>query len=55
MKRVTNGGAHLRGLALDKTAPSVMSLWRHYIRFDQPGIEPLTYRTESDVFNDYTN
>ena len=49
-KRVTSGGAHLRGLApglqLRRNVAAVASRWRH-CRFERSGIEPQTSRTES--------
>ena len=44
-KRVTSGGAHLRGLIsawatqLQRNIPAVASRWRHCVLFDWPGIQ----------------
>ena len=50
-KRVTSGGAHLRGLApglqLRRNVTAVASRWRHCADLTGPGIEPQTSRTES--------
>ena len=57
-KRATSGGAHLLGLAPGNTAPKKRrSNGEPLMATDltDPGIEPETFRTDSDVLNDYAN
>ena len=50
-KRVTSGGAHLRGLAPGQNSSKKTTqqcrwrCWRHCVRFVGPGIEPQTSYT----------
>ena len=47
-KRVTSGGAHLRGLAPGlHNSEETSQLWRHCVDLTGPGIEPQTSRTDS--------
>ena len=45
-KRVTSGGAHLRG-STPKNVATMASRWRHCADLTDPGIEPQTSRTDS--------
>ena len=52
-KRVTSGGVHLRawGIQLQRNVAEAASRWQYCIRYDRPGIEPQTFRTDSVALN----
>ena len=59
-KRVTSGGAHLRGLSpgqrnFDQTSQRWRAVGDNASDLTDPEIEPMTSRANSDVINQYAN